>query len=98
MKFNGDVKPLDDAQSRRRVLSTQFAMFYKTLKAPILWSDSWYVALGCNEALPWAVDGDCARGDDDSEAFAMRSEGRTSAQFLEVTHLLAKPDNVILHR
>lgn len=31
------------------------------------------------------VDGDCACGDDDSEAFAMRSEDRTSEQFLGVT-------------
>jgi hypothetical protein len=30
-----------------------------------------------------------------SEAFAMRSEGRTSAQFLEVTQPVAKHDNVI---
>lgn len=31
------------------------------------------------------ADGDCACGDDDSEAFAMRSEDRTSEQFLGVT-------------
>jgi hypothetical protein len=40
--------------------------------------------------FPRRVDGDCARGDDDSEAFAMRSEGRTSEHFLGVTQRCAK--------
>lgn len=44
--------------------------------------------------LKAGVDGDCARGDDDSEAFAMRSEDRTSEQFLGVTQL-CQAHNVI---
>jgi hypothetical protein len=44
--------------------------------------------------LKTGVDGDCARGDDDSEAFAMRSEDRTSEQFLGVTQL-CQAHNVI---
>jgi len=47
-----------------------------------------------NEAQT-GVDGDCARGDDDSEAFAMRSEDRTSEQFLGVTQPAPSRDNVI---
>jgi hypothetical protein len=43
-------------------------------------SSSWF-----SMRLKTGVDGDGARGDDDSEAFAMRSEGRTSEQFLGVT-------------
>jgi hypothetical protein len=74
----------------RSALSATGAMFYKTLQAPVRWSSKRYVPLGRSEALPWVVDGDCARGDDDSEAFAMRSEGRTSEQFLGVTQRGAK--------
>jgi hypothetical protein len=82
--------PLDDVQSPSQTSLNVGAMFYKTPQAPILWSDGRYVPLEHDEALPWAVDGDCARGDDDSEAFAMRSEGRTSEQFLGVTQRCAK--------
>jgi hypothetical protein len=51
-KFNSDVKPLDDVKGPSQSPLNAGARFYKTPKAPILWSDGRYVPLGHDEALP----------------------------------------------
>lgn len=71
-------------------------MFYKTAAAPRRWSDSRYVPLGCNEALPWAWTGIVLVVTMTVRRRAMRSEGRTSERFLGVTQLRRQEDNVIL--